>query len=49
MISHKFSRFFDPKLQKTHDLLWESRKRFYAHIRSRIVAQLVESINGIPA
>jgi hypothetical protein len=32
MISQKFSRFSDPKLQKTHDLLWESRKRFYAHI-----------------
>jgi hypothetical protein len=32
MISQKFSRFSDPKLQRTHDLLWESRKRFYAHI-----------------
>lgn len=31
MISRKFARYSDPKLQRTHDLLWESRKRFYAH------------------
>jgi hypothetical protein len=31
MISRKFGRFSDPKLQRTHDMLLESRNRFYAH------------------
>lgn len=31
MISSKFARYSDPKLQATHDSLWRSRKQFYAH------------------
>jgi hypothetical protein len=31
MISSKFARFPDAKLQHTHDVLWDARKRFYAH------------------
>ncbi|PZR76952.1 MAG: hypothetical protein DLM73_01015 [Chthoniobacterales bacterium] len=31
MISSKFRQHSDERLQRTHDLLWESRKRFYAH------------------
>lgn len=38
MISDKFARYSDPKLQKTHDLLWESRKRFYAHTDATLTA-----------
>jgi hypothetical protein len=38
MISDKFARLSDAKLQKTHDLLWESRKRFYAHTDATLTA-----------
>jgi len=38
MISDKFARYSDAKLQKTHDLLWESRKRFYAHTDATLTA-----------
>src|SRR4051794_3777499 len=31
MISDKFAQYSDPRLQKTHDFLWQSRKHFYAH------------------
>jgi hypothetical protein len=37
-ISKKFSRYSDPKLQRTHDVLWESRKRFYAHMDATAIA-----------
>jgi hypothetical protein len=38
MISTKFARFSDAKLQNTHDLLWNARKRFYAHSDATVTA-----------
>lgn len=38
MISTKFARFSDEKLQSTHDLLWDARKRFYAHSDATVTA-----------
>jgi hypothetical protein len=38
MISSKFARFSDEKLQNTHDLLWDARKRFYAHSDATVTA-----------
>jgi hypothetical protein len=38
MISERFARHTDPKLQKTHDLLWASRMRFYAHTDATLTA-----------
>jgi hypothetical protein len=38
MISSKFTRFPDGKLQNTHDLLWDARKRFYAHSDATVTA-----------
>jgi hypothetical protein len=46
MISAKFARYSDTKLQKTHDLLWESRKRFYAHTDATLKAT---SASGVTA
>jgi hypothetical protein len=40
MISNKFTRYADPKLQKTHEVLLESRKRFYAHSDATVVATM---------
>jgi hypothetical protein len=31
MISRKFTKYSDSKLQRTHDVLWDARRRFYAH------------------
>ena len=38
MISTKFARHSDPRLQKTHDYLWQSRMRFYAHSDATLFA-----------
>ena len=38
MISSRFARFSDAKLQSTHDLLWDARKRFYAHSDATVAA-----------
>ena len=40
MISSKFRNFADPRLQKTHDMLWRSRKEFYAHSDATLTATL---------
>src|SRR6266516_2475776 len=37
-ISSKFVRFSDKKLQNTHDLLWDARRRFYAHSDATVTA-----------
>jgi hypothetical protein len=40
MISKKFTRHCDARLQKTHDLLWRSRKEFYAHSDATVTAKM---------
>jgi hypothetical protein len=39
MISMKFARYDDARLQKTHDMLWRSRKEFYAHSDATLTAK----------
>ena len=38
MISSKFTRYSDARLQRTHEILWASRKQFYAHSDARVKA-----------
>ena len=40
MISKKFTRYDDDQLQKTHDMLWRSRKEFYAHSDATLTAKM---------
>src|SRR5437867_4329566 len=46
MISSKFRNFADPRLQKTHDMLWRSRKEFYAHSDETLTATLPSGDSG---
>src|SRR4051794_10180110 len=38
MISSKFGRYTEPRLQRTHDILLRSRMQFYAHSDSTVFA-----------
>jgi hypothetical protein len=40
MISRKFTKHSDGRLQKTHDMLWRSRKEFYAHSDATLTAKM---------
>jgi len=40
MISSRFTRHSNTRLQKTHDILWRSRKEFYAHSDATVTAKL---------
>ena len=39
MISKKFTRYDAGRLQKTNDMLWRSRKEFYAHSDATLTAK----------
>lgn len=46
MISKKFARHDDAGLQKTHDMLWRSRKEFYAHSDATLTAKMTSGEIG---
>ena len=48
MISSRFARHSDPRLQKTHDMLLRSRSEFYAHSDATLTAKTTSGkISGI--
>jgi hypothetical protein len=46
MISATFRKHSDPRLQKTHDMLWRSRKEFYAHSDATLKGNLASGKIG---